>query len=113
MVIDAEGDTGFVMPIKTAKELVNLRFRVLPPMLDTWTEVKKLNVSLKDQIKNLEEQNTELQGIADRNKTSKELLEERLDDTEKTLKKKALGLKIYRMLATVLGISTAVLLIAK
>ena len=113
MVTDTKGDTGFVIPIRAAERLSNIRFRLLPEVFDGWTDLRNERDALSSQVNNLQQQADEASGIAERRKQEVELCRGQLDETEKILKRKNFGLKFYRVAAVVFAISTATLVLTR
>jgi hypothetical protein len=113
MVIDTKGDTGFVIPIRGAERLSNVRFGVLPRVFDLWGQLEAQNNVLNNRIKNLELQIEETTRIAESRKQQVAELKEALDQTNKALKRKSFGLRFFRGTSVVLTIATATLLIIK
>jgi hypothetical protein len=112
MVTDAERDTGFVLPIRAAERLSNLRFRFLPEFFAGWSELKAQRDVLSDRVKNLEQQATTATEIAERRKQQNEALQKNLEETSRVLKRKNFAVKFYRSTTILLAVATATLLIA-
>ncbi|MDZ7290850.1 MAG: hypothetical protein ONB44_06570 [candidate division KSB1 bacterium] len=113
MVVDTKGDTGFVLPIRAAERLSNIRFGLLPQIFSSWGDLKKQTAVLRDRVSNLELQTHEALGIAERRKQEIDDLNRVLTKSEKELVKKNRLLKFYRATTVVFGITTATLFIMR
>jgi hypothetical protein len=113
MVIDTKGDTGFVVPIRAAERLSNVRFGVLPRVFDLWGQLEAQNSVLNNRVTNLEQQVREATQIAETRRQEVDELKKALNNTEGALKRKSFGLKFFRGTTVVFAIATATLLIIK
>ncbi|MGH7452743.1 MAG: hypothetical protein ACRENG_15455 [bacterium] len=113
MVIDTKGDTGFVVPIRAAERLSNVRFGVLPRVFDLWGQLEAQNNVLNSRVQNLEQQVQEATRIAETRKQEVDELKKALGETEGALKRKNFGLKFFRGTTVAFAIATATLLIIK
>jgi hypothetical protein len=113
MITDTKGDTGFVIPIRAAERLSNVRFGVLPHVFELWGQLQAQNDVLTGRTLNLEQQVQECTRIAESRKQEVDELRQALDETESALKKKNFGLKFFRGTTVALGIATAAILIIK
>jgi hypothetical protein len=113
MITDTKGDTGFVIPIRAAERLSNIRFGLLPRVFGLWGQLQEQNGVLNGRVKNLEQQVQECTRIAESRQQEVEELKKALDETESALKKKNFGLKFFRGTTVALGIATAAILIVK
>lgn len=113
MVIDTKGDTGFVVPIRAAEKLSNVRFGVLPRVFDLWGQLEAQNSVLNSRVQNLEQQVQECTRIAETRKQEVDELKQALGETNATLKRKNRLLRFFRGTSVVLGIATATLAILR
>ncbi len=113
MVIDTKGDTGFVIPIRAAERLSNIRFGVLPELFTLWGNFIDENAVLRARVGNLQQQYDEAIGIAERRKQEIDNLNGVLEKSEKELKKKSRLLRFFRFTTIGFAISTATLFIVK
>jgi hypothetical protein len=113
MVTDVQNDTGFVVPIRAAERLSNIRFVLLPQLFAGWTDLKNERDALLGQVTNLEQQVAEAKKIAENRRQANALLDNRLKDTEKVLKRKSFALKFYRFTTIALGAAAATLFITR
>src|SRR5574341_176578 len=96
MITDTKGDTGFVIPLRAAERLSNIRFGLLPRVFGLWGQLQEQNGVLNGRVKNLEQQVQECTRIAESRQQEVEELKKALDETESALKKKNFGLKFFR-----------------
>lgn len=113
MVIDTKGDTGFVVPIRAAEKLSNVRFGVLPRVFNLWDQLEAQNNVLNGRVANLEQQVQEATSIAETRKQEVDELKKALGETESALKRKNFGLKFFRGTTVVFAIAAATLFIIK
>jgi hypothetical protein len=113
MVIGARSDTGFVLPIRAAERLSNIRFGLLPEIFSQFADMKKESHILRDRVANLQQQFAEASGIAERRKQEIDNLNDVLQKSEKELRKKSRALRFFRGTTVTLAIVSATLLIVK
>lgn len=113
MVIGAKNDTGFVLPIRVAERLSNIRFGLLPEVFAQLGDLKQESSVLRERVGNLQQQFNEANGIAERRKQEIDNLNGVLDKSEKELKKKSRLLRFFRFTTIGFAISTATLALLK